>query len=139
NKKVKLTGSGSYFNRPWGGVNQNKGSLSSRKGTDFHVNLTETVGDNIWYRGKCNGSGSNFWIHENYTDTVEMPIIKHHNESKIKGNNDVKELSLNMDHKHNETFQFDASDSEQKVKMIVGRNHVFEPYDHEREKQEEEF
>ena len=66
-KKAKtfiINGTGSAYSKAWDG---SKGivykNLSTYKGQDFKVNLTESVGNNTWYRGTL--KGKTVWIHSN--------------------------------------------------------------------------
>ena len=57
---VKGTG-GAGFTRAWGGrKNAVYSDLKQLKGAEFQVNLTEKVGNNIWYRGMLNGKQT--WV-----------------------------------------------------------------------------
>ncbi|WP_117168450.1 GW dipeptide domain-containing protein [Paraliobacillus sediminis] len=62
NKKLKIKGTGKAYSKAWGGskdiVYQ---SLSNYEEQTFNVNLTESVGNNTWYRGTLNGKI--IWIH----------------------------------------------------------------------------
>src|SRR5699024_11629549 len=40
--------------------------LSDYAGDQLHVNLTEKVGNNTWYRGKINGEGQNVCLHSSF-------------------------------------------------------------------------
>ncbi|SDM54904.1 GW dipeptide domain-containing protein [Sediminibacillus halophilus] len=67
-KTFYIKGTGSAYSKAWGGskdlVFKN---LSEHKGAEFKVNLTETVGNNTWYRGKLDGKTA--WLHSSYVDT----------------------------------------------------------------------
>lgn len=63
-KEFKLKGTGNAYTKVWGGSKNKVYSLSSFKGQTFKVNLTESVGNNIWYRGILNGK--QVWIHSSY-------------------------------------------------------------------------
>src|SRR5699024_4279951 len=73
-KKAKtfyLKGKGVAYNRAWGGTeNRVHSSLKSMKGEKFSVQMTETVGNNTWYRGTL--KGKTVWIH---SDHLEQRII----------------------------------------------------------------
>src|SRR5699024_5703941 len=73
-KKAKtfyLKGKGVAYNRAWGGTeNRVHSSLKSMKGEKFSVHMTETVGNNTWYRGTL--KGKTVWIH---SDHLEQRII----------------------------------------------------------------
>jgi mannosyl-glycoprotein endo-beta-N-acetylglucosaminidase len=61
---VKGTG-GAGFDTAWGGrKNSVYTELTSLKDAEFQVDLTEKVGNNIWYRGLLNGKQA--WIHSDY-------------------------------------------------------------------------
>src|SRR5690625_7827366 len=48
--------------------------MAKFKGEDFHVNMTEKVGNNTWYRGKINGSGRNVWLV--YSQVEELKAVE---------------------------------------------------------------
>src|SRR5699024_9130089 len=56
-------------------------SLKNFEDTTLHVNLTEKVGKNTWYRGKINNQGENVWVHS--SQTKEKPQIKQSKTSKL--------------------------------------------------------
>ncbi|SNZ04645.1 bifunctional autolysin [Terribacillus aidingensis] len=63
-----LTGSGKSYNKAWGGrKNLVSSNLTAYKGKAFHVNLTEKVGNNIWYRGTLNGK--QMWLHNAFVSS----------------------------------------------------------------------
>ncbi|WP_106496119.1 S-layer homology domain-containing protein [Lentibacillus sp. Marseille-P4043] len=64
-KNYTIIGSGKAYNKAWGG-NKNLvyNNLSSYAGSTFKINLTEKVGNNIWYRGIL--GGKEVWIHSSY-------------------------------------------------------------------------
>lgn len=69
-KTFYIKGTGSAYNKAWGGPKDLVyEKLSNYKNQEFQVNLTETVGDNIWYRGVLNGE--TVWIHSNYVTNVK--------------------------------------------------------------------
>ncbi|WLV24155.1 N-acetylmuramoyl-L-alanine amidase [Aciduricibacillus chroicocephali] len=64
-KEKKLLGKGVAYNKAWGGKkNLVYSDLSGFKGATLYVNLTESVGKNIWYRGTLNGK--TVWIHSSH-------------------------------------------------------------------------
>ena len=72
NSKTKtfyLKGKGAAYDRIWGG-SQNlvftSQDLAKHINKEFIVNLTEQVGNNIWYRGQIEGKGPNIWIHSSH-------------------------------------------------------------------------
>ncbi|AIF45596.1 N-acetylmuramoyl-L-alanine amidase family protein [Virgibacillus sp. SK37] len=66
-KNFIIKGEGSAYNKVWGGNKNKVYSLSSFKGKEFEVNLTESVGRNVWYRGILNGK--QVWVHASYIST----------------------------------------------------------------------
>src|SRR5690625_3071435 len=65
---MTIKGHGKGTNMAWGGSkNIVHASMAKFKGEDFHVNMTEKVGNNTWYRGKINGSGRNVWLNSKQT------------------------------------------------------------------------
>ena len=69
---VKGTG-GAGFDTAWGGSkNEVYADLKLHKNKTFAVNLTEKVGNNIWYRGILNGKQT--WIHSNYVAELNSYI-----------------------------------------------------------------
>ncbi|MCC2250636.1 N-acetylglucosaminidase [Virgibacillus sp. AGTR] len=70
-KTLYLKGKGIAYNRPWGGkenIVYNINDLKKRQGMIFQVNLTQKVGNNLWYRGIL--EGKTVWIH---SDHVKSP------------------------------------------------------------------
>lgn len=64
-KTFKIKGIGKAFDLPWGGKeNCIVEDLNLFKDQKFHVNQTELVGGNVWYRGVLNEN--NVWIHQNH-------------------------------------------------------------------------
>lgn len=66
-KKTKtfyIKGTGKAYTKAWGGSKDLVYNLSQHKGKEFKVNLTEKVGNNVWYRGKLNGK--TVWVHNSY-------------------------------------------------------------------------
>lgn len=69
-KVFYFKGSGVAYNRPWGGSKNivfTSGDLSKFRYQAFHVHMTQSVGNNIWYRGTFNGK--TIWIHESHLTT----------------------------------------------------------------------
>lgn len=68
-KNLYVKGTGSAYSKAWGGskdlVYKN---MSQYTGQAFKVNLTETVGNNTWYRGDLNGK--RIWLHSSYVSTT---------------------------------------------------------------------
>ena len=121
-KTFKLTGEGKAYQMAWGGSKQVAMDLSKQKGKDFVVNATETVGDNIWYRGKIGGKGNNVWIHKNHTTSNEIIKINEVPETPLNNvNNNFAKLTLKMDHKHGEELKF-TKNTDNKAELLVGRN-----------------
>ena len=69
-KKQTLTikGNGKAYDKAWGGSKNLVYDLSSYAGETFKVNLTETVGNNVWYRGTL--KGKTVWIHSSYVSNI---------------------------------------------------------------------
>lgn len=122
-KTFELTGEGKAYQMAWGGSKQEAGiNLSKQKGKNFVVNATETVGDNIWYRGKINNQGSNIWIHKNHTTSNEIIKINATDEVKLNNvNNSNAKLTLKMDHKHGDDIVF-TKNSGNEIELLVGRS-----------------
>ena len=58
-----LKGTGNAYTKAWGGKkNLAFNGLAGQKGKAFAINLTEKVGENIWYRGVINGKTA--WVQE---------------------------------------------------------------------------
>lgn len=69
-----LTGAGKSYNKAWGGSkNLVSSNLSASRGKAFKVNLTEKVGNNIWYRGTLDGK--QMWLHSSYVSAKEESKI----------------------------------------------------------------
>lgn len=68
-KTFYVKGTGIAYDKAWGG-NKNivYDDLSKLKNEEFKVNLTERVGNNIWYRGTLNGKTA--WLHSSYVTTI---------------------------------------------------------------------
>lgn len=64
-KTFYSNGKGSSYAKAWGGSkNLVASDMSKYEGSQFKVNLTEKVGNNIWYRGVLDGK--TMWLHEAY-------------------------------------------------------------------------
>src|SRR5699024_369658 len=75
-KQLLLNGKGKGTRKAWGGSKDIvHASMDQFKGQIFEVNLTEKVGNNIWYRGKIDGQGANVWLHSSQADKVKE-IVK---------------------------------------------------------------
>ncbi|WP_269412623.1 N-acetylglucosaminidase [Lentibacillus daqui] len=78
-KTLYFTGKGSAYTKAWGGSKDLVyKDMSSYESQAFHVNLTEKVGNNTWYRGKFNGK--TIWLHESYLtmkDTNRISKLGH--------------------------------------------------------------
>ncbi|WDF04955.1 N-acetylglucosaminidase [Shouchella hunanensis] len=72
NKTFYLSGRGVSYTTAWGGTTQLITTLSGLRGERFDVHLTESIGNNIWYRGDVNGQ--RMWIHSNHLHT--NPIVE---------------------------------------------------------------
>src|SRR5690606_31942529 len=71
-KKAKtfyIKGTGNAYSKAWGGNKDLVYNLANFKDHVFHVNLTEKVGNNTWYRGTLNGKTA--WIHSSYLTTLK--------------------------------------------------------------------
>ena len=94
-KTLFIKGSGSAYTKAWGGrKNFSFEKLSSLKGQVFTVNLTESVGKDIWYRGTINGKTA--WIQEGHVSTAkESPTSRlgHLNSSSVRIYKDVTKQS----------------------------------------------
>lgn len=67
-RTLQVKGSGKAYNKAWGGSKNLVYDLSSYAGKTFKVNLTETVGNNVWYRGTL--AGKTVWIHSSYVSNI---------------------------------------------------------------------
>jgi len=86
-----IKGTGRATSKAWGGSKDAvHRSLSKYKNKKLHVNLTEKVGNNIWYRGKINGSGQNVWLHENQVKQIEITESETSRLGHIRGGDDRK-------------------------------------------------
>lgn len=73
-KLMRMTGSGAAYDRAWGGTDRLVfPKLSDMAGDILDVNLTEKVGDNVWYRGYLHGKL--VWIHEAHLETVSDTVF----------------------------------------------------------------
>ncbi len=64
-KTFYVKGTGSAYSKAWGGSKDLVyGELGSYSNLPFKVNLTETVGNNTWYRGTLHGK--TVWLHESF-------------------------------------------------------------------------
>lgn len=93
-KDLLVKCSGKAYNKAWGGSKNLVYNLSSYAGSTFQVNLTETVGNNTWYRGKLNGK--QVWIHSSYLiSNTESKTSKlgHINSSTVKIYKNLDNLS----------------------------------------------
>lgn len=117
-KTLTLKGEGAFYSIAWGAKKQEV-TPKPKKGDKFVVNLTETVGDNVWYRGKLNGSGSDIWIEGKYTNSTEVPVIKPSKIEVIKQGTGENLLKLENKHKANEEFKLDYT--EHALELEVGR------------------
>src|SRR5699024_11253050 len=62
---MKIKGTGKATSKAGGGHKDTVHKpMKKHQGKTLHVNLTEKVGKNTWYRGKIDVKGSNIWIHE---------------------------------------------------------------------------
>lgn len=74
-KSLYIKGSSNAYGKAWGGrKNIAFQELSKLKGEKFVVNLTERIGDAVWYRGKV--EGKNAWIHSSNISTVALKNSK---------------------------------------------------------------
>ncbi|WP_144463423.1 hypothetical protein [Siminovitchia fortis] len=138
-KVITLNGNGNSYTRAWGWTKQQVHDLSRYKGEEFHVNLTETVGDNIWYRGKINGTGSDIWVHQNHTNSIEVINVKPTSENLIKRGNQANILQLKMDHRHGETIKKENIVQILNERLLVGRSDSFTEATREKENYYERF
>lgn len=74
-KTYYVKGTGKAYSKTWGGSKDLVyNSLSNYKHHAFKVNLTESVGNNTWYRGTLNGK--NVWLHSSYVESESNKVIK---------------------------------------------------------------
>src|SRR5699024_4827469 len=86
-----IKGTGRATSKAWGGSKDAvHRSLNKYKNKKLHVNLTEKVGNNTWYRGKINGSGQNVWLHENQVKQIEISESETSRLGHIRGGDDRK-------------------------------------------------
>jgi len=94
-KTLYIKGSGSAYTKAWGGrKNYSFEKLSTLKGQEFAVNLTETVGKDVWYRGKINGKTA--WIQEGHLSVAtesKTSRLGHLNSSSVRIYKDVENQS----------------------------------------------
>src|SRR5690606_13445858 len=71
-KVLYIKGSGNAYGNAWGGTkNQISLDLTKLQNQTYEVNLTERVGEKIWYRGVVDGKTA--WIEEaNVAESVEQ-------------------------------------------------------------------
>src|SRR5699024_7189964 len=70
-KLYYISGDGTAYSKAWGGSKDVVfKDMSKYQYEEFEVNLTEKVGNNIWYRGKLDGE--TVWLHESYVITTEV-------------------------------------------------------------------
>jgi len=75
-KTVIFTGTGVAYKHPWGGKYYRVfNSLKAYEGMMFHINKTEKVGRNIWYRGRLDDE--DVWIHSNHFTEESKKKIYH--------------------------------------------------------------
>lgn len=73
-KILYFKGTGVAYSRIWGGSKNlvlNTSDLRLLQYKEFKINMTEKVGNNIWYRGTYDGSKGNIWIHSSHLTTKE--------------------------------------------------------------------
>ncbi len=69
-KTFYVKGTGSAYSKAWGGRKDYVyPNLSNYQGQVFKVHLTESVGNEIWYRGVL--GGKTVWIHSNHVFQIE--------------------------------------------------------------------
>lgn len=99
NRVLKIKGTGKAYSKAWGGSKDLVyNDMSSHSGKHLHVNLTEKVGNNTWYRGKINGEGSNIWLHSSYLEHSQIVVIDPGHGGSDPGalGNGLKEKDLNL-------------------------------------------
>ena len=73
-KTFYVKGNGKATTKAWGGSKDTVyPDLTNYKGQVFKVNLTEKVGNNIWYRGILNGK--TVWLHSSYVSVPSKVIF----------------------------------------------------------------
>lgn len=95
-KRFVLKGTGKAYTKAWGGSSDTVlDRLTSYAGSQFSVDLTESVGTNIWYRGLLNGK--KVWIHSSYlsANVVErtVDLLGHLKNSEVRIFKQVDNLS----------------------------------------------
>ncbi|AIF45597.1 N-acetylglucosaminidase [Virgibacillus sp. SK37] len=77
-KTFYLKGTGSAYSKAWGGVKDLVYSdLTSYQLEEFKVDLTEKIGNNIWYRGVINGKTA--WLHSSYVTSYNNKKLSYYN------------------------------------------------------------
>ena len=72
---LTLNGTGQAWSKAWGGKQDLVfNSLNKYTNIRFHVNLTEKVGNNIWYRGNIDKSKVNVWIRSNQVIDINHEV-----------------------------------------------------------------
>ncbi|MEK3888467.1 GW dipeptide domain-containing protein [Bacillus sp. FSL K6-3431] len=108
-KKSKIfyiKGSGSAYNKAWGGSKDLVYGLSKYRAETFEVHLTEKVGNNTWYRGKLNGK--TVWIHNNYLTNIPIKeVVKTYTNYNITLNNisDIQMKSFPVTDIYKQTYK----------------------------------
>lgn len=140
-KDVVLSGQGVSYNMVWGNSKQVvNASLTAHKGKVLKVNLTETIGDNIWYRGTISGVSGNVWVHKNHVYTNEFPRIVPTAETVITNGTKPTNLKLMMNHDYGKEIEVSANNTADfEFDLLVGREHRFEAKKHERIAFDESF
>ncbi|GAF12454.1 bifunctional autolysin Atl [Bacillus sp. JCM 19045] len=69
-RNLQVKGSGYGFSKAWGGSKDRIQNLSNLKSKIFHINLTEKVGNNTWYRGTIDGK--QMWIHSIHVEPLQV-------------------------------------------------------------------
>ncbi|MCG3418019.1 N-acetylmuramoyl-L-alanine amidase family protein [Oceanobacillus jordanicus] len=96
NKKTfYIKGNGTAYSKAWGGSKDVLyGDLSPYINEKFNVNLTEKVGNNIWYRGIF--KGKTIWLHSSYVTTKKESVtskLGHIRNEKVKIYKELGEIS----------------------------------------------
>ncbi|GIN23184.1 SH3 domain-containing protein [Siminovitchia fordii] len=75
-KKFYIKGTGRAYSKAWGGKKDLVYSdLKKYTNKTFDVNLTEKVGNNVWYRGTLDGKTA--WVHSSYVKETKDNYIQH--------------------------------------------------------------